>query len=315
MNKDNSFDCIDAGTENCPCYLALTGDCLMCTRLQGKDCCDCNWKGVCIYNEFIQGNCKVNNPRRDFEAAIVDKKYYTDDLVIFVIQVDKGFALKTSKPGSYLFIRGSNQDSFYDTPISVMKADAEKGYLHLAVKSISAKTKSILDEDEKLIIRGPYRNGIQGIREVFDKKNRHNKTLVIAKGIGIAPGLLLADYFNNLCQVDFIVDTEKISKEFVKDYLSEGSSTVKYMNLNELTAQGNIKNILIEKKYETVLILASDYFVETLGPLVRDALKDAVIAVSNNFHICCGEGLCGACSCIDNEGRTIKMCKCQMKQE
>jgi hypothetical protein len=64
------LNCIDAGTENCPCYLAVTGDCLICSRLQGKDYCDCNWRGVCIYNEFMQGNGKVNNPRRDFEAEI-----------------------------------------------------------------------------------------------------------------------------------------------------------------------------------------------------------------------------------------------------
>ena len=32
--------CIDAGSENCPCLLAASGDCITCSRLQGKDCCD-----------------------------------------------------------------------------------------------------------------------------------------------------------------------------------------------------------------------------------------------------------------------------------
>ena len=54
--NQRSMDCIDVGSENCPCYLALTGDCLICSRLQGKDYCGCNWAGVCVYNEFIQGN-------------------------------------------------------------------------------------------------------------------------------------------------------------------------------------------------------------------------------------------------------------------
>ncbi|NFG18899.1 sulfide/dihydroorotate dehydrogenase-like FAD/NAD-binding protein, partial [Clostridium botulinum] len=43
-------DCIDAGSEYCPCHLAETGDCILCSQLSGKKFCDCiNWKGVCIY--------------------------------------------------------------------------------------------------------------------------------------------------------------------------------------------------------------------------------------------------------------------------
>lgn len=315
LNNDVSFDCIDAGTENCPCYLATTGDCLTCTRLQGKDYCDCCWKGVCIYNEYIQGNRRVNNPRRDFEASIVEKKYYGDDLVVFVLQVDKGFALKSSKPGSYLFMRGTGLESFYDVPISVMKADVEKGQLHLAIKIISAKTKVLVEEDEKIVLRGPYRNGIQGIREIMDRKNRHNKTLVITKGIGIAPGLLFANYFNNTCQVDFIIDTEKINKELVGDYLSDGPGTIKYMNLNDSNSNEIIQKIMVDEAYQSVLVLASDYFVETLSSLAKSILYNVAVGVSNNCHICCGEGLCGACTCLDKNGNTIRMCKCQIKDQ
>ncbi len=78
----STYDCIDAGTENCPCYLALTGDCLTCSRLQGKDYCDCMWKGVCIYNEFQQAGERINNPRKDFKAKITARKFYLDDLVV-----------------------------------------------------------------------------------------------------------------------------------------------------------------------------------------------------------------------------------------
>lgn len=315
MNQDISFDCIDAGSENCPCFLAETGDCLTCTRLQGKDYCDCQWKGVCIYNEYMQGNRRVNNPRHGFTAAIVEKKYYGEDVIVFVLQVDRGFALKSGKPGSYLFVRGSDKDHFYDVPISVMKVDSEKGFVYLVVKEISAKTKSLAEENEKLILRGPYRNGIQGVRKLTDKKNSHNKTLVIAKGTGIAPGLLIADYFENLAQVDFLVDPEKVGKELVGDYLNEGSGTLKYIDLSEPDVEKKIKKILLEGNYQTVLVLASDYFVETLGKLVRDVRPDAVVAVSNNCHFCCGEGLCGACTCVDKNGKTVRMCKCQINRE
>ncbi|MDD3168570.1 MAG: hypothetical protein PHC91_03775, partial [Eubacteriales bacterium] len=91
------INCIDAGSENCPCYLAVTGDCLICSRLQGRDYCNCNWRGVCIYNEFVQGNRKINNPRRDFEAQIIEKKFYKEDLVVYILDVDQGFAMKAGR--------------------------------------------------------------------------------------------------------------------------------------------------------------------------------------------------------------------------
>ena len=33
--------CADIGTDNCPCPLAETGDCLVCGRLAGRGECDC----------------------------------------------------------------------------------------------------------------------------------------------------------------------------------------------------------------------------------------------------------------------------------
>lgn len=319
------FNCIDAGSENCPCYLAVTGDCLICSRLQGKDYCNCNWRGVCIYNEFIQGNKKVNNPRKDFEAGIVQRKFYTEDLVVYVLDVGRGFALKNERPGSYLFIKASGSESFYDIPISVMKADTEKGQIHLAIKIISAKTKALLAETEQMILRGPYRNGIQGINQILNKRKKNQNTLIIAKGIGLAPGILASRTFRYKGCVDMIIDTEKISKELIEDYiepeLTEDFQSrnqigmLRYLSLTEKGASIELERLMNQKCYDNVLLLTSDYYIDTLGRMSKKILPEADLAVSNNFHICCGEGLCGSCSIDTPAGDTIKMCKCQMKGE
>jgi len=315
--------CIDAGTENCPCYLAVTGDCLICSRLQGKDYCNCSWRGVCIYNEFIQGNRKVNNPRRDFEARIAERKFYKEDLVVYVLDVGKGFAMKAGRPGSYLFVKGCGSSSFYDIPISVMKSDVENGQVHLAIKIISTKTKALLMEKDKLALRGPYRNGVHGISALVNKKGKNLKTLIIAKGIGIAPGILASEEFRNRGSVDMIVDTEKISKDLITDYLEAASETdvpskreaIQYLSLNEKGSAKKLENLLRKKQYDNVLLLVSDYYIESLGRIIKKTLPGADLAVSNNFRICCGEGLCGSCSIDTSSGDTIKMCKCQLKGE
>jgi hypothetical protein len=347
------MSCIDAGSENCPCFLAITGDCLVCSRLQGKDHCSCEWAGVCIYNEFIQGNRKVNNPRKDFEARIVERKFYKDDLVVYVLDVGKGFALKTERPGSYLFVKGSGAGGYYDVPISVMKTDPEKGQIHLAVRIISTKTKALLAEEEKLALRGPYRNGVHGIASIVNKKAKNQKTLIIAKGIGIAPGILASETLRHKGSVNLVVDTEKISPALIEDYLigedlklvednrraapkvsvqsfrepkeereqksgreaKNKMETVQYMSLADEDAGNRLESLMADGQYDNVILLASDYYLETLGRIVRKALPAADLAVSNNFRLCCGEGLCGSCAVDTAAGETIKMCKCQLKGE
>ncbi len=313
MTSQAARNCIDAGSENCPCYLAVTGDCLVCSRLQGKDYCNCDWQGVCIYNEFIQGNKKVNNPRRDFEARIVERKFYKEDLVVFILDVGKGFAMKGGRPGSYLFVKGRNAADFYDIPISVMKADVEKGQIHLAVRIISSKTKTLILANEKLVIRGPYRNGVHGVATMIKKKGRSHRTLIVTRGMGIAPGIMASEEFSAKGNVDLVVDTEKINTQLIGDYLEP--SGIQYLSLSDKDAAAGLERQMREKQYDNVILLASDHYIEKLGKIAKKVLPNADLAVSNNFRICCGEGLCGSCSVDFPSGETIKMCKCRMDGE
>ncbi|MGI6727194.1 MAG: hypothetical protein ACOX4P_01325 [Anaerovoracaceae bacterium] len=310
MSKSN-IDCIDAGSENCPCYLAVTGDCLICSRLQGREECDCKWKGVCIYNEFLQGNRRVNNPRKDFYAKIINKKYYLDDLVVFTIDVGTGFALKASIPGSYLFIKDKESNSYYDTPLCVMKTDIEKGHITLAIKIISAKTKTLAEAEDGLMVRGVYRNGILGISAIIGKHMIDQKILLITKGTGLASAILAADYLWRKNRVDCVIDREKISEEMISDYMGEGDGIIKYMSLINKDEVKELADLVDREQYDAVIMLMSDYFLKEIGTMIKELLPNARYAFSNNFHICCGEGICGACTTIDNNGDTIKMCKCQ----
>ncbi len=321
------INCIDVGSDNCPCYLALTGDCLVCSRLQGKDRCECSWTGVCVYNEFIQGNKRVNNPRKDFEAEIIYQKFYKENLVVYGLHVGKGFAMRASRPGSYLFARAGGTDKFYDIPLSVMKTDVEEGNIYLAVKIISAKTKSLIEGKNALILRGPYRSGIHGISSIIGNKAINQKVLIIAKGIGIAPGILVSQVLGNKAKVDIVIDTEKISKEFIKDFIDtrqcadtaeedrNAYTGIQYISLTDKGADSRLEKLMKKNNYDSVILLVSDYYIENLGKLTRRVLPEANLAVSNNFHICCGEGLCGSCSVNTSDGESIKMCKCRIKGE
>lgn len=288
--------CIDAGTDNCPCLLAESGDCITCSRLQGKDCCDCNWRGVCIYNEYIQNGKKINNRRTGKKARLLKKIWYGEDLVVLVVEVSKGFALKASLPGSYVFVKRYGQRECYSMPVSVMCAEPEKGTVHLAVKVMAGKTKDLVEASDELEIRGVYRNGLLGVSKLLTKKPQ--KVLCITKGAGFAPAANYNRWAFGKDTVDMIIDLDKINQELVNDYLADRPvNSIRYVDLEP--------DFICPEGYDAVLLLASDYFIRSVS------IPESQKVCSNNFHMCCGEGICGACTMVDSQGKSHKMCKCQ----
>lgn len=303
------FECVDCGTEQCPCYLAETEDCLVCGRLQGRGCDDCTWKGVCVYNEFIQNGRRVSSPREPFSSEIVYRKSYGEHFAVIGLATGRGFALKCEMPGSYVFIRPEHTSRWHDTPISVMRTDINAGVIYLAVKAIAGKTKLILKERETLEIRGVYRNGILGIKDIIGNRiDKGARTLVIARGLGFAPTVLLADRFAGKAPLDMILDEGGTSEEWMSDYMPDKLMGIAArINLEEDLKAGydsGAYKTIIAGNYDNVIVLASDYYINKIKALVP------IDAMSNNFRLCCGEGICGACTVVNSAGESFKMCKC-----
>lgn len=289
--------CIDAGSENCPCLLAQSGDCITCSRLQGKDCCDCNWRGVCIYNEYIQNGRKINNRRQNRKTQIIKRRWYGEDLMVLEVEVGKGFALKASMPGSYVFLKPCGESDCYSVPVSVMRAEPEGGKLHLAVKVVAGKTKALADAGDEIEIRGVYRNGLLGVARLLTKKPQ--KVLCITKGIGFAPAANYNAWAFGKDTVDMIIDLDKINQELVNDYLKDYPvNRICYTELERVS--------FCPDEYDVVMLLASDYYLQNIR------IPEEKKVYSNNFHMCCGEGICGACTMVDEQGKSYKMCKCQL---
>lgn len=313
--------CADAGTVNCPCPLAETGDCLVCSRLSGSDRCDCSWAGVCIYNEYIQNGEKITGRRRDICADIVRKIYYGDDLQVMVLRTDKGFAMRASQPGAFVFVNRKDRESFYNIPLSVMKADAEKGEIYLALKVISGKTKLIAEAEDQLMVRGVYRSGLAGCGAVSlcgrgcDRTHAPGSSdvperwLIITKGVGFAPAVNILRCTDSRTHIDMAVDPEKTGTDIIRDYLEP--------EIEKYGERGRLRYISLadspymveydESLYSRMILLVSDYYIRRLTETMHIPAEKLVH--SNNFSMCCGEGICGACCMTDSSGRTWKMCK------
>lgn len=310
-------DCIDAGSEFCPCKLAETGECIICSQMHGKCFCDCsNWKGVCIYQEFFNNGMKAKKGRDKYSSKILSIDNYKNDLLLIKLDVPHKLALQLINPGSYIFVC-PDENMYFDTPISILESDSDKNIITLAVEVRGIKTKKLLDfkEGDKINIRAPYWNGVFGIKNI-EKQNGTN-CLVLGKGIGLAPmipvirRLKLQD-----CNVSVGIDYSSLDKEFIDEFISKYDTKNNEINLldkGELTKECKklIKDSLdsgtnyIHTAGADILSLRVIEFLDSLDR------KDVLLSCCNNFKMCCGEGICGACTARYKGHRVKRFCKVQ----
>ncbi len=308
-------DCIDAGTEYCPCHLAEAGECIICSQLHGKDFCDClNWKGVCIYKEYYDNGNKPRDQRLTFNCKILNKEVSDDKMILFTILVPHKLAKDLTHPGSYVFLRTPSTMQFYDTPISVMETNLEENTIKVAIEIRGIKTKTIenLKEDNMILLRGPFWNGILGLKNIYSVKD--GVSLIIAKGIAMAPTVPVLKYlYGNGNKLIVILDKSPYTSIFIKKYLElydceiiECSTISKGTLSSEFKAA--LSKVLQDHSINLIHCDGPDILHLKMVELIKEQYK---MSCSNNTKMCCGEGVCGACS-TRYEGRRVKrLCKFQ----
>ena len=347
--------CADVGTRNCPCPLAETGDCLVCSRLSGARECSCRWAGVCVYNEYMQNGSMVRTKRKDRSTGILQRLRQGDDLLMLQLHVPRGFALEASRPGSFLFLKPPGAPEMTSVPVSVMAADVEHESLWVILKIISAKTKALAACEDFLEMRGIYRSGLlgkgaAGMLDLHDPGiSVRKRWLILTKGVGFAPAVNLIRWAAGRIDIHVIADPEKVGDDVIRQqfrawrpegHRSEGGRfRLEFQSLakllEQLAAASPLQQTdsiapappaaalhtsgshdpdlnapcLQQTDYDRIFLLASDYYIKRLSAVMK--IPPEKLVFCNNFHLCCGEGICGACGHVDAEGNLRKMCKCR----
>ena len=362
--------CADVGTRNCPCPLAETGDCLVCSRLSGARECSCRWAGVCVYNEYMQNGSMVRTKRKARSTGILQRLRQGDDLLMLQLRVPRGFALEASRPGSFLFLKPPGAPEMTSVPVSVMAADVEHESLWVILKIISAKTKALAACEDFLEMRGIYRSGllgkgVAGMLDLHDPGNSVRKRwLILTKGVGFAPAVNLIRWAAGRVDIHVIADPEKVGDDVIRQQFRAwrpevrrnegGRFRLEFHSLAKLLEQPAAASplqqtdliatappatalhtsgstapappatalhtsdshdpdlnapCLQQTDYDRIFLLASDYYIKRLSAVMK--IPPEKLVFCNNFHLCCGEGICGACGHVDAEGNLHKMCKCR----
>ena len=131
-----------------------------------------------------------------------------------------------------------------------------------------------------------------------------------------------------------LIDTDKLTADFLTDYLRTQDGQLIPWQPIRLASEMERAEVLIAESRQT-LFLASPYYAAQAkkaflksaafdgAACVQDStcgLKDREDAISqarnrclllpNHANICCGIGICGACSETDGDGVTVRKCKC-----
>ncbi|MEN8075770.1 sulfide/dihydroorotate dehydrogenase-like FAD/NAD-binding protein [Clostridioides difficile] len=291
---------------------------MLCSQLQGSHFCDClNWKGVCIYQEFHDNGNKAKEQRKTYSCKVIEKVLYPEDVLLIKFEAPHKLVIDLAKPGSFIFVR-SLENVYFDVPISILESNIETNIISIMIEIRGVKTKQLLNIEDggEITIRGPYWNGVFGLKNI--RKQKNNDTLVIARGIGMAPMIpVLQKLVENDNTVTLIIDKQPFKDIYVTEWLDKLNIVPQEMNLidkGELSPEGKvaIKSLIKYNNISLIHIAGADILtyniIDFLDSLDR---KDIDLSCCNNFKMCCGEGVCGSCTARFSGHRVKRFCKVQ----
>lgn len=292
----------------------------------------------------------VRTKRKARSTGILQRLRQGDDLLMLQLRVPRGFALEASRPGSFLFLKPPGAPEMTSVPVSVMAADVEHESLWVILKIISAKTKALAACEDFLEMRGIYRSGLlgKGVAGMLDLHDPgisvRKRWLILTKGVGFAPAVNLIRWAAGRVDIHVIADPEKVGDDVILQQFRAwrpeacrnegGHFRLEFQSLAKLLEQPAAASPLQQTDsiatalhtsgshdpdlnapclqqidYDRIFLLASDYYIKRLSAVMK--IPPDKLVFCNNFHLCCGEGICGACGHVDAEGNLRKMCKCR----
>jgi len=305
--------CIDLYSPYCPCMLAETNHCIVCSHLKGQSTCDCNWTGLCIMYEkhWQQKICSAEKPtiRMELETVLEHKELIAKNTYLLGFTVSEMLASELQKTGSFIFLKKRNDPEYFHFPVGVMKVTGQ--LVEVVVEDAGPKSNRLLDSDGQLFVRGPYYNGILG--QPWIDNITCGTIVLVAGGLGQAPALPIGNkLLANKNNVIVIVAPGKIEKIFIGQPLREQGAIV--YSVDSLRKSGmEILGRLFEAGGQMDLVVSAGPDEQHYGIIstMQRAGVNIPMAATNNATMCCGEGICGSCIRETADNRRLRMCKVQ----
>ena len=220
--------------------------------------------------------------------------------------------------GTYVFMR-LNSSTFYDVPLSVMYDDINVNTLAVLIKIRGVKTSKFKDlkVGDRITLRGPYYNGVMGRRDIAGFNN--SKAYVFCKGIGFMPSIhVIEDLRRNNNEVKIYIDSGDFDNRLI--YLIKKLYDMEVNEFKACDESGDLteeyRDILGEMLSDGCKLIhmgLSNYLIKkSIRELERIGYNSRITFI-NNAKLCCGEGVCGACTKDIGANHSVHLCKKQLE--
>ena len=311
--------CSNYASDTCPCVLAESGHCIVCSMCRGEDFCDCSdTSGFCVMQELYNNGGKARDQHHMMKCTVTYETVFDDTIKLIRLNIPDGEIRSFTQLGSFVFIRVL-ENTFYDVPISVLYEEVDLDSIELMIQLQGIKTKCFkkLKKGDTVFLRGPYLNGIQGLKALSSLHN--SKSLVICRGIGLFPSLYpISQMIKNNNDVKIYLDQGTFSKTLLraaKDLYELDIEEISIMDPGGRISSQMYAIIDDAIKHDVKLIHfgTSDHVMKQLIDHVEEKSgRNVALSCINNSHMCCGEGICGACTRNINSQKIVHLCKEQM---
>jgi NAD(P)H-flavin reductase len=249
---------------------------------------------------------KIKPMRKEFSCKIDERNLINENLMLLKIEGNNDMAEELKSPGTYVFLRNYDDVNYYDSPMSVMDICENKIIIVYQIKGNKTKR---LSQGDKVIIRGPYWNGILGVKSL--NKIYNSNCLIAARGIGQSSVVLVTKFLserNN--KIYLLIDKGNINSIYIKEYIDKLNNVeIIEKNLMENEGEKSIDEIFSRDHIALVFSAGSDILHQRVSDIIKKCPKDLNFMVTNNNILCCGEGICGSCVKRLNSGYKVRACK------
>jgi hypothetical protein len=312
--KHQIYQCADAGSVVCPCFLAESGHCVQCSLLQGEELCHCLWSGVCVYNEFAWRREEPRPPREEISAEIRGKEYLSPDTVQLTLLVPEDFWRECRNAGSYVLVRANERPAMFDTPMVVSDTGTKEPSIVLIAQALGPKTKALEAANALVRLKGPFPNGLLGYR--YLERLTGARALLVARGVCQGAALPVARQLiaqGNTATA--MVDPGQTGRVFVAGPFGDLGIPIREGSLLDDEGKELLHRILSTEKIDLIFSGGSDLQHLHIREVVRAIDLRIPMVVTNNQTVCCGEGICGGCQVTTVDGQSVRTCKTVLKME